>query len=233
MALVGVKPAPREQKFHCDVIGDAFGQFDAGRVRDGARADFGQRKARMVGSDNHIGRERQFQPATAGNAVHSRDDGFVHLWQFLQATKAAHAVVAIDGVPVCGGLEVPPGAKELLAAGRQDRHAQFGIIAEVAKDFAHEAAGLQINRVSLGAVECDLNDCALSAGFHGGGVIAHGSGLSDEGVHCDGPVGRAKQRVDFYFAQGVAVRFDIGLHGEDGVNDRRDIGGGFAAITVQ
>ncbi len=119
----------------------------------------------MLGCEDHIGRKSEFETATAANAVDRGNDRLVEARQFLQAAKAADAIIAIDRIAIICGFKVPAWAKELFAAGRQDRNPQLRIIAKRGKGVAHDAAGRQIDGIGFGAVEGDLQDATFTAGF--------------------------------------------------------------------
>jgi len=118
------------------VIGDALGQFDAGRVGHGAGPDLGQGEGGVLGSQQDVSAQRQFQPAAAADPVDGGDDGLVQPAQFLQAAEAADTIVAVDRITPGGGLQVPAGAKELLARSGDDGDAQIRVVAEVSEDLA-------------------------------------------------------------------------------------------------
>ena len=119
----------------------------------------------MFGGQNDIGAQGQFQPATAANAVDGGNHGLVEPAQFLQAAKAALAIVAIDSLAPCCGLEIPAGAKEFLARPGQDRHPQIGVITEIGKNLAHDPAGGEIDGIGAGPVERDLQHRATAVGL--------------------------------------------------------------------
>ena len=121
----------------------------------------------MISSDDHIRRQRQLQPATAGNAVDRRDDWFVQVPHLLHAAKAADAIVAVHGVAIGCTFQVPAGTKELFAPTCDDRDAQLWIIAKFGKDIAHDPGGGQINSVGFGPVEGHLENGPFTAGFDG------------------------------------------------------------------
>ena len=69
--------------------------------------------------------------------------------QLLQAAEAADPIIAIHRIAIGSGFQIPSGAEELFPRRREDRHAQFRIIAEIPENFTHDAAGFQINRIGF------------------------------------------------------------------------------------
>ena len=162
--LFGVKPAPCQQQVHRDMVGNALGQLDRGRVGYGARADFRQCEGGVFRAQDQVGGQCQLQSAATADAVDRADHRLVEVRELLQAAKTAHSIVAVDGIAIGCGLQVPTGAEELLALGAQDADAQAVIIAEGAEGQPHDPAGGQIDRVGLAARQRHLEDCSLAAG---------------------------------------------------------------------
>ena len=119
-----------------------------------------------------VARQCQLQPTAAAGAVDRHDDRLVHARQFLQATKAAHAVIAIHGIASGGGFQIPARAKEFVPRASHNRDTQIRIIAKNRKHIAHDTAGGQVNGIGLGPVQRDLKDIPVPRGFDG--VVSHG-----------------------------------------------------------
>jgi hypothetical protein len=139
LGFTDIKPPPSQKQFHRDVVGDALGQFHTCGIGYGARSDLGQGKGGVIGGKDHIGAQRQFQPATTGNTIYGSNDRLVQITPFLHAAKPANAIIAIYCIAISSGFEIPTGAKEFLAAACDDGHAQVWIIAETCKHFTHKA----------------------------------------------------------------------------------------------
>ena len=159
------------------MIGHAFGQLDAGCIRDRTGPDFGKGKGGVVGGDDDVRAHRQLQPPTTGNAVDCCDHRLVHVSHFLQATEPTNAIIPIHGIPTSSGLQIPSGAEEFVTTAGDDRNAQVVVVAEIAKHFAHDPAGLQINCICLGPVQRDLQNGTVLTGLHRG-LIGHIAGSS-------------------------------------------------------
>ena len=93
--LLDIEPATCQQQLHCDVIRNAFGDFDRCCIGHGAGSDFGQGKAGMVSRQNDIRGKCPFEPTAAANPIYRCNHRFVEIAQLLQATKAANAVITI------------------------------------------------------------------------------------------------------------------------------------------
>ncbi len=118
----------------------------------------------MLGGDDDVRRDHDFKTAAKGQAIHGGDHRLVEARQFLQAAKAAHAIIGIGRFAFGCGLEIPAGAEEFLSGGGEDGHAQFRIVPELGEDIAHDAAGCGINGIGLGAVDGDFEHGAMAFG---------------------------------------------------------------------
>ena len=96
----------------------------------------------------------------------------------------------IDRIAIGSGLQIPAGAEEFLARGSDDRHAQALVIAEIAEHLAHQAAGLEVDGVRLGAIERHLEDGAFAAGLdrigHFALLISASTAMAVSGVQING-----------------------------------------------
>ncbi|MCY1240815.1 hypothetical protein D9M72_536810 [compost metagenome] len=77
----------------------------------------------MFGGKDQIGRQRDFETATAADAVDRRNDRLVEVAQLLHAAETADAVVAVDCVAIGGRLEVPSRTEEFFTGAGDDRDA--------------------------------------------------------------------------------------------------------------
>ena len=119
----------------------------------------------MVGGVDQVAGQRQFETAADRHAVDAGDHRLVHVAQFLQAGKAADAVVAVDRIAAGRRLQVPAGAEELVAGGLDDGDAQLRIVAERLECLAHQPRGLQVDGIGLRPVERDFENARLRGGW--------------------------------------------------------------------
>src|SRR4051794_35463661 len=153
------------------MVRDTARQLGGGRGPQGAGGDLGQREADMLGRQDQVAGERQLEAAADRHAVQRRDHRLVEVGELLQPAEPADAVVAVGALRALGGgLEVPAGAEELLAAAGDDRDPKGRVVAEGGEGAAELAAGGDVDGVGLGPVEHDLQD---AVGGGGPDCIAH------------------------------------------------------------
>ncbi len=144
------------------MVGNAPRQLDGRGIGELARLDLRERKARLPGRDDQVGRQRQLEAAADRHAIDRRDHGLVQPRQLLQAAEAADPEIGIGGLARGRGLEVPAGREEALAGTGDDRHPEIRIVAEGRERFAQRAAGRGVDRVGLRPVEHDLENRAVT-----------------------------------------------------------------------
>ena len=136
--LLRSHPASGQQQLHRHVVRHPLGQLDRRGVGERAGVDLREAEPRRGRGVDQVAGQGELEAAADGHAVHGGDHRLVQVGQLLEAAEAADAVVAVDRVAVCGGLEVEAGAEELVARGLQDGHPQVGVVAEAGERLAHE-----------------------------------------------------------------------------------------------
>ena len=81
--------------------------------------------------------------------------------------KRGSAQSKLDRVAIGRSLQIPAGGKEFFARAGDDGDAQVRIVAEVAKDQSHLAAGGQIDGVRFRPVDDDFEDAVVASGTNG------------------------------------------------------------------
>ena len=154
--------APHAPAGHQHLQGDGARQpaRQADRAAVGKEADEGLRQAQLrgLGDDHQVAGQRQLEAAAEGEAVDRGDHRLVEVEEARQAGEAAGAEVVVGAFALGRGLQVPAGREEALAGAGDDGDPERGVVAELAKGLAHEAAGGGIDGVRLGPVEGDLQD---------------------------------------------------------------------------
>ena len=120
----------------------------------------------MICGENDICREGPFETSATANSVHSCNHWFVEIAKLLQAAKPTNAIIAIYCVSTSGRLEVPARAEKLITCTSDNGYLEVGIITEGGKCITHNFTSLEINRVGLRAIQCNLKDAIFYIGFN-------------------------------------------------------------------
>ena len=153
VALPRVEPAPGQQHFHRDVIGNSFGQLDGRCVGDRARTNFRQSKSGVLCSNYDVGAQGNLEPAAATNAIDRADHRLVEIIEFLNAAESADPIVAVNFLTASGRFQVPAGGKKLFTAAGNDRDPEIRVIAKIGKNLANANAGGAIDGIGFGSVD--------------------------------------------------------------------------------
>ena len=165
-----------------DLVGHSGGEHPGQAHRRGVghepQRGLRQPEAGVVGSNHEIGGQDDLESAADGHAVHRGDHRLEQAGQLAETPEAALAVVGLELLAACCGVEVPPGAEESVTGAGEDRDPQTGIIAEGSEHPAQFAARGRVDGVGLGTVDGDLQHRAVGDGCHraGGSSLSHGPG---------------------------------------------------------
>ena len=179
--LLGAHSPSGIEQLHGHVVGQAARQdLHGADVGQETALQVGQEELGVVGGDDQVTGERDFETAARGHAVDRRDHGFFQSPELGDAAESARTLEgAGDGflVVVEGGdfLQVPAGAEKSFAGPGENADLQRVVLLQSRQGLEYGLRDSGIDRVGGRAVDGDFEDSIVTFdadfGIHAGTLI--------------------------------------------------------------